>query len=183
MGKKILIAEDNEINFKLIKTILNQSNINILWAINGEEAVKIYEKNLDICLILMDINMPIMNGVEAAKKIKIINPDVPIIGVTAFYDMIYDETCLDAWVKKPLFKNKLLTVIDEHVKNLCDDIFKKGEKRAQQLINNEKEVLLILMDVSKLLELNDYVSDVKSKEILNTLNDIKNILNKKTNNN
>lgn len=82
--KTILIAEDNDINFILFKEILRDMDLNLLRAIDGMEAVKICESNSNIDLILMDINMKIMNGVEAAELINNICPDIPIIAQTAY---------------------------------------------------------------------------------------------------
>jgi CheY-like chemotaxis protein len=86
-NKKALIAEDNMINQKLIKTILNKFGMDVVLANNGEEAVKfIKEYRCDI--IFMDIQMPIMGGVEATKNILDIETKynlshIPIIALTA----------------------------------------------------------------------------------------------------
>ena len=81
----ILIAEDNDNNFKLLKYILRKQ-YNIRHAKNGEEAVELDKKSIPD-LILMDIKMPIMDGIEAAKVIRESSIEIPIIAVTAFtYD-------------------------------------------------------------------------------------------------
>ncbi len=82
--KKILIAEDVETNYKLLETILSRSNAKILWAKDGNEVVEMVEINTDIDLILMDINMPIMNGHEATKILKSKGLEIPIIAQTAY---------------------------------------------------------------------------------------------------
>lgn len=82
--KKILVAEDNETNFLLYCRLLKNINIEILRAENGIEAVNMCEKNPDICLILMDINMPLMGGEEAAILINKAHPDIIIISQTAY---------------------------------------------------------------------------------------------------
>jgi len=84
---KILIAEDEEINFMLVNSILLKSkifNFEIIRAMNGREAVSICKNNKDISLILMDIRMPIMNGYQATKIIKKMQPNIPIIAHTAY---------------------------------------------------------------------------------------------------
>ena len=80
-GITILIAEDEESNFLLLKTILKK-HCNILHAKTGVELLEIYkEQHAD--LILLDIKMPEMNGIEATERIRSISPDIPIIAVTA----------------------------------------------------------------------------------------------------
>ena len=82
--KKILIAEDVEMNFILLKVVLEKTGAEVLWAKDGNEVLKIYRKNRDINLILMDILMPGMDGFEATKSIRKFDKDVPIIAQTAY---------------------------------------------------------------------------------------------------
>ncbi len=79
--KKVLIAENSEFNFSFVKDVLDKM-YDVIWAKNGEEAVSyfILEKP---DLILMNIQMPVMNGIDATKKIRAISSHVPIIAVTA----------------------------------------------------------------------------------------------------
>ena len=67
--KKILIAEDVEMNFILLKAVLDKTGAEVIWAKDGNEVLKIFRKNRDINLILMDILMPEMDGFEATKSI------------------------------------------------------------------------------------------------------------------
>ena len=80
----ILIAEDDWISFQYLRTILEKSDITVLHAENGEQAVEFVRNTTDIDLILMDIKMPVMDGIEATKIIKRIRPDLPIIAQTAY---------------------------------------------------------------------------------------------------
>jgi CheY-like chemotaxis protein len=84
--KVILIVEDIPTSYLLILHLLKQYELKFIWAKNGQEAVDECEKNQQIELVLMDVRMPIMNGLEATKKITVIRPDLPIIIQTA-YDM------------------------------------------------------------------------------------------------
>lgn len=79
--KTILIAEDNESNYILMTYILKR-NYQIVRAHNGREAVEISEKG-GIDLILMDLKMPVMDGLEATRIIKDATPELPIIMLTA----------------------------------------------------------------------------------------------------
>ena len=101
---KVLIAEDNAGNFKLFESILKQ-DYTIVHAWNGKEAIELFRKHRPH-IILMDINMPEMNGYEATEEIRKISPEVPIIAVTA-YAFASDEDRImnsgfDAYASKPL---------------------------------------------------------------------------------
>ena len=74
--KRILVAEDNDSNFLLMNFIL-KNNYEIIRAINGKDAVEHPD------LILMDMKMPVMGGIEATRLIRVTYPDLPIIAVTA----------------------------------------------------------------------------------------------------
>lgn len=82
--KCILIAEDQDTNYKLLQVLLRKHKPKLLWAKNGIEAVELCKNNDNIDLILMDIRMPNMNGLEATKEIRKFRPDVPIIAQTAY---------------------------------------------------------------------------------------------------
>lgn len=81
--KTLLIAEDEDSNFMLIEHILNEQNFTILRANNGAEAVELC-KTEEIDLVLMDIKMPVLDGYEATKLIRVFNSDLPIIALTAY---------------------------------------------------------------------------------------------------
>lgn len=104
--KTVLIAEDVDDNYLFLKTFLRKTNINVLWAKDGKEAVKMcqFEKKID--LVLMDIRMPYMDGYEATRQIKSIRPELPIIAQTAYAlnsdsQKIYDSGC-DEYITKPI---------------------------------------------------------------------------------
>lgn len=80
----ILVAEDDDSNFKLIKAIIGKK-CDILWAKNGEEILQLYRENKDkAAAILMDIKMPIMNGLVATKTLRDEGVALPIIMQTAY---------------------------------------------------------------------------------------------------
>ena len=83
-GKTILVAEDEDMNIIYMEEVLAETKANVLWARNGEEAVKIAKENSNIDLILMDIKMPVMDGYTATKKIREFNKEVIIIAQTAY---------------------------------------------------------------------------------------------------
>jgi CheY-like chemotaxis protein len=110
--KKCIVAEDIQHNFELINEILRKTNIQVVWAKNGLEALEACIEDPKIDIILMDIHMPVMNGFEATEKLKKIRPDIPIIALTA-YAMVEDkEKCMkagcDDYIPKPIDKRILL---------------------------------------------------------------------------
>ena len=111
--KTILVAEDNESNFILMTYILKRQ-YEIMRAKNGQEAVDMVEKG-GIDLILMDIKMPVMDGLEATKAIKEKHPDLPIIARTAnAFDtdrQLAIEAGCDEFLSKPVSSEKCLNAI------------------------------------------------------------------------
>ena len=108
----ILVAEDEEINFLYIETILerlDEVEICVLHAKNGLEAVELCRSNKDIDLVLMDIKMPIMDGIEATKIIKAEYPEIPIVAQTAYSTVNDMENALksgvDDFITKPIDRN------------------------------------------------------------------------------
>ncbi len=116
--KTILVAEDEDANFLFLEKILSSTNVKIIRAENGNEAVDIIN-NSDIDLVLMDIVMPEVDGFEAADIIKKKHPDIPIIAQT-FYESDIDKekvenSKFDSFIRKPININKLLIVIDKYL--------------------------------------------------------------------
>lgn len=113
--KRILIAEDNDSNYMLVRHILK--GYELVHVINGVEAVKIM-KEQDFDMILMDMKMPEMDGLEATRRIREFNPIIPIIAVTAnAFDsdkMNALEAGCNEFVTKPLRKADLLNVVEKY---------------------------------------------------------------------
>ena len=108
--KKILIAEDNDSNFVLMSYILKKY-YQFERAKNGQEAVEMVDKG-QYDIVLMDIKMPIMNGLEATKAIKEKHPDLPILALTAnAFDsdrqLAMDAGC-DDFLSKPVSSEECL---------------------------------------------------------------------------
>ena len=109
----ILVAEDHESNYHLIESILKK-DYTLVHAWNGKEAVALF-KEYAPQLILMDINMPVMDGYEATKEIRKYSTQVPIIAVTAFAyasdEQKVMENGFDAYMAKPINADQLKTQI------------------------------------------------------------------------
>lgn len=116
-GKKIiLIAEDDEISNILLKEIFSKGNFKLLHTYNGENTVKACKEYSNIDLILMDIRMPGMNGIEATRQIRKFNKTVPILAQTAYAMPGDKENALKAgcsdYISKPIDKQLLLDKIN-----------------------------------------------------------------------
>jgi len=116
---KILIAEDDETSEILISILVHLFSKEVLKARNGVEAVEICRNNPDIDLILMDLQMPEMNGYEATRQIRKFNKEVVIIAQTAFA-LTWDRKkaieagCNDS-ISKPILKDQLMTLIHKYI--------------------------------------------------------------------
>ena len=115
---KVLIVEDVESNYQYIYSVLGKTGIRIVWASDGKEAIEFYRENPDIDLVLMDIKLPIMNGLDATHTLKRLNPDLPIIAVTAYAMEEDKEKCLkagcDDFIVKPVNRFELLAKIENY---------------------------------------------------------------------
>lgn len=116
--RTVLVAEDVDSNFLLLKTLLGK-RCNLLWAKNGEDAVNQFKEHQPD-LILMDIKMPHMDGLEATRLIRSYSKEVPIVALTAFAfepdkDRAIEAGCDDC-LTKPVSQNALEKVLDKYVK-------------------------------------------------------------------
>jgi PAS domain S-box-containing protein len=115
-GINILVAEDEDTNFHVIKASLSRTQANIVRVFSGDKAVKIC-KDRDFDIVIMDIKMPIMDGIEATKEIKSFKPKLPIIAQTAYVLQNERDTCIKAgcndYMSKPVTAQKLLEAIQK----------------------------------------------------------------------
>lgn len=115
---KILIAEDDNISFLFIQQLLNLPEITLIRAGDGKKAIELARKYPDLSLILMDIKMPVINGIEATREIRKFNPQVPIIAQSAYTFSGEQEQAMEAgcndYITKPINKNRLLNLIKKY---------------------------------------------------------------------
>jgi CheY-like chemotaxis protein len=114
-AKKCLLVDDNKDVLVYLKRILLDSGIEVLMEQSGTEALETVKKVSDIDVVLLDMQMPGMNGIETTKEIRKIRKNLPIIAQTAFIfeddkDIILEAGC-DACLIKPIRKEHLLTVM------------------------------------------------------------------------
>jgi len=121
-GKTVLVAEDEEINFILIEEVLKKTNIKIIRALDGREAIMLYKENIsDIDLVLMDIRMPVVNGVVASNEILEIDTNAIIVALTAYVIQEDKERYMSAGIKaviaKPVETNELYYTCNKYLLN------------------------------------------------------------------
>ncbi|KAF0237046.1 MAG: hypothetical protein FD181_2247 [Prolixibacteraceae bacterium] len=114
----VLIAEDDEFNYEYLAVVLKSNGFNHVHAINGAEAIDLCRQHPEISIVLMDIKMPVMNGIEATKQIREFRPELPIIAITAYAQTgdkhrFIEAGCND-YVAKPIKKDELIKVINKY---------------------------------------------------------------------
>ena len=119
-NRVVLITEDEEVNFYFLKTIFKKTEAKIIRAKNGKEAVEIIgDHHGSIDLILMDLNMPVMDGYEAMKIIKAKHPKIPIIAQTAYTLSEDRHKCMKAgfndYISKPINRVALFRLVKENL--------------------------------------------------------------------
>lgn len=104
--RTILVAEDEENNFELANVILSSNDFDVLHAWDGRQAVDMVRDNPAIDLVLMDIKMPVMNGLDATREIKSFQANLPVIALTAYAlpgdrEKVFESGC-DDYIAKPI---------------------------------------------------------------------------------
>jgi PAS domain S-box-containing protein len=117
--KTILVVEDEANNYAYLEELLSVTNIKILHAWDGRQALEQVKNHSDISLVLMDIKMPIMDGYEATRLIKQIKPKLPVIAQTA-YALSHDrknalEVGCDNYISKPINRDLFMEVINNYL--------------------------------------------------------------------
>jgi CheY-like chemotaxis protein len=114
-GKNILVVEDEETNWFLIREILEGYQAILTWADIGFKAIDLIKSGRNFDVVLMDINLPAMDGLEVTRKILEIRPDLPVIAQTAYALDEEIEKCYNAGcsghVIKPFTMAELITAL------------------------------------------------------------------------
>lgn len=120
--KKILVVDDEYINYILVREILNQFNIESDYAQNGFDTIKMCVKNNNYSLILLDIKMKGINGFETASKLNDLNIKIPVIFYTAFANDFQKDPMMQSmgykYLEKPLKINKFLEMVQPYIERI-----------------------------------------------------------------
>ncbi|MFC2152088.1 response regulator [Bacteroidota bacterium] len=116
--KTVVIAEDEQINYLFLKAVLKPTKANVIWTKTGRETIDICNTE-KVDIVLMDIKMPDLNGLEATIEIKKVFPKLPIVAQTA-YAMEEDEEAsmkagCDDYISKPIRPENLITIMAKYI--------------------------------------------------------------------
>ncbi|MDD2548693.1 MAG: ATP-binding protein [Bacteroidales bacterium] len=118
-NKVLLVAEDEEVNYLLVNTMLESTGVTILWARDGKQAVDLVASIKKIDAVLMDIRMPVKNGYAASLEIRQLNPNIPIIAQTAYAYTEDREKAIAAgcndYITKPICSTDLIALLDRYL--------------------------------------------------------------------
>lgn len=174
----ILYAEDEaalrEITLSILKGFTKQQYV----AENGAQGLELFKKHeSEIDLIITDVNMPIMNGLEMIRKIKEINPNIPIIVATAFSNTEYlleaIDIGIDKYVLKPIDMKKLLQLMSQsllyhELKDLYIDnlTYLPNRNKLKKDLETTTEGLMAMIDIDKFSTINDVFGESNGDKIL-----------------
>jgi len=118
--KTILVVEDTETSIKFFDAALRKSEASMLWAVSGEKAIDILNNNIDVIdIVLLDLNLPGINGFEVLKHIRKVAPDLPVIVQTAYLFSGEKNTSFSMgandFISKPIQLNELLENIAKYL--------------------------------------------------------------------
>ncbi len=118
--KTVLVAEDDEFNFFVLKSLLSKLRYKVFHARDGKEAVDLFRSGITIGLILMDIQMPVMDGFSATREIRKLDSEVPVIAQTAYViDRVREKAlksgCND-FITKPIMRNVLFNKVEKYLR-------------------------------------------------------------------
>lgn len=119
IGKTILIAEDEEVSRYFFEKALKRTRANLFFVNDGIEAIEMIKENAEIDLVLMDIRLPRLDGLQATAKIKELIPELPVIIQTAYAMQSAHEEAIkcgcDEFITKPIKIETLLSILQKHL--------------------------------------------------------------------
>jgi CheY-like chemotaxis protein len=116
----ILIAEDEFLNYLYLEGLFENYPFKLIHAKNGDEAINLVKNNCAIDLVLMDIKMPIKNGLEATIEIRQSNKEIPIIALTAYTSAEDRQNAVNVgcndYITKPFHEKKIIEMVEKYIK-------------------------------------------------------------------
>ena len=116
--KTILVVDDVKVNYLLIKAMLMRTGACIVWAEDGFKDLDILSSEINVDVVLMDFNMPVMDGLETTIRIKRIKSDLPVLSQSTYTDSpLFDRAHapFDAYITKPILPKSLIEEISKFV--------------------------------------------------------------------
>jgi CheY-like chemotaxis protein len=118
-GKSILVVEDDHINYSYLDIVLKSTRARVLHAIEGQQAINLCREHPEINVVLMDIRLPGMNGLDATKHITALRNDLPVIAQTAYATeddqaAAFSAGCRD-FIAKPIRANDMINMIRKYL--------------------------------------------------------------------
>ncbi|QDF28224.1 EAL domain-containing response regulator [Halarcobacter anaerophilus] len=174
----ILYAEDEEALKEITLNILKGFTKKQLVAKNGAEGLELFKQNeSEIDLIITDVNMPVMNGLEMIREIKKINPNIPIIVATAFSNTEYlleaIDIGVDKYVLKPIDMKKLLQLMSQsllyhELKDLYIDNLTHlpNRNRLKKDLEDSNKDLMAMINIDKFSTINDLFGEHNGDRVL-----------------
>ncbi len=118
-GQIILVVEDNFMSYKLLEAHFRRANLSILHASDGVKAIEIFNETPNISMILMDIQLPGLSGLDVTRKIRESNTEIPIIAATANVFDDDKQACIEAgctdFLSKPISFPELFQLLDKYL--------------------------------------------------------------------
>ncbi|MGJ0297691.1 response regulator [Aliarcobacter cryaerophilus] len=181
-GIKVLLVEDNEINQEVASVFLKKANIEVDIANNGLEAVNMHKENQNkYDLILMDLQMPILSGYDATRKIRELDKDIPIVALTAAA-MIEDKekvlSCgMNDHLGKPINSDDLYNTIIKYTKKISDK-----SPISSTILKNSEDIVLDWDFLERTLSSKNLINKLLLKFLEQLNKDFGNIVQKVKNN-
>ena len=181
-GIKVLLVEDNEINQEVASMFLKKANIEVDIANNGLEAVNMHKENQNkYDLILMDLQMPILSGYDATRKIRELDKDIPIVALTAAA-MIEDKekvlSCgMNDHLGKPINSHDLYNTIIKYTKKISDKT-----PISSTILKNSEDIVLDWDFLERTLSSKNLINKLLLKFLEQLNKDFGNIVQKVKNN-
>jgi two-component system sensor histidine kinase RpfC len=175
-GMRALIADDNRLNQRVIGKVLETGGYEVVFAGNGDDALEIMDSGT-VNIVLMDVNMPVLNGLDATKHYRISAldlPHLPIIGLTADATPRMEQRCLDAGmdacITKPIDAHRLLSIMEQFIgKGSADAAPTLGEPAANIVMLPTLEINEGSLDEDRLRELEALGGTGFLREMLSSL--------------
>ncbi len=118
-NKSILIVEDTETSNRFYNAALSRTNADLLWAIDGEEALTKLQDNTNVDVVLLDLNLPGISGFEVLKKIRATDKKISVIVQTAYVLSGEETVCYELgandFITKPIMLDQLLSSLEKHL--------------------------------------------------------------------